>query len=269
MNADQSAAGQKFMAILQHHFVPLLLEFHKEDQAKAYYISAFVMSVRDHWFLVTAGHCFKEVKEIREGGWTLYSTRLVDNMGDGARHMDPIPFDYDAARPTPIHDAKWDIDYGLIFVSPLYRKAMETNGVEALSEKYWDVGELPYVSFRLLGIPAELTQNRDDSVYASVTLHPVERLAERPGGFEATDAPTFWGRISLPQEVGDIRGTSGGPIFGFAKICAETRYFLVAVQSGWVKPHRTVRACLARPFGQLISEVLREREVVCGTSLKS
>ena len=61
-------------------------------------------------------------------------------------------------------------------------------------------------------------------------------IDKRPEEFPDTDTPLFYGCITLDESVTDIEGMSGGPIFGFYKNDKnELRYWLVALQSTWIK----------------------------------
>src|SRR6266404_771251 len=56
--------------------------------------SGFIISVRKHWFFVTAGHVIEEIEEARKNGQVLNGWHLDDTGGSGAASPFPMPFDY-------------------------------------------------------------------------------------------------------------------------------------------------------------------------------
>ncbi|WP_442580324.1 hypothetical protein ACSBOB_33590 [Mesorhizobium sp. ASY16-5R] len=52
-------------------------------------------------------------------------------------------------------------------------------------------------------------------------------------------------------------GMSGGPVFGFAGNEKELRYWIVALQSAWLKDTRTTFACPVPVFAPLLTEWVR------------
>jgi hypothetical protein len=253
---SEKGRNDAFVGSFLRHVIPIFFSFQRGKETKNFFITSFVLSIYDEWVLVTAGHCITDVKQLLDAGYELVGCNLVDSMGVGAKHKEVVPFDYVGANAiTPFDDPGYD--YGIIFVREIYRKLLEANGVEALTEEVWDKQPTDPDYYALIGVPDELTEATYPVSTVTTTMHLVERLEERPDGFEETEAPTFYGKISLGGPLTSIRGMSGGPIFSFAKgTDGRERYWLHAVQSTWVKPDRHIAARLMKPFAQLIRDIM-------------
>lgn len=233
------------------HVVPIYFSFKKGDRRSCCLVTSFVMSVHNQWFLMTAGHCIKDIEQNLRAGYAIERCRLIDSVGIGARHSSPIPFDYLAANPISLcYDETYD--YGIIFVDELTKQLLKANGVVALTEEVWEKQPSHVDQYLLLGIPAELSEADADYARVTSTLHHIIELPQRPEGFKDTDAPTFWGEIQLRGEIPmtDIEGMSGGPVFAVMRgNDGRVRYWVHAIQSRWIKSKRQIAACLIRPLG--------------------
>lgn len=219
-------------------------------------VTSFVMSVYDQWFLMTAGHCIADIEENMRNGYEIERCRLIDCMGTGAQHREPIPFDYGEATATKIcYDPKYD--YGVIFLNDHYRRLLAANGVKPLTEEVWEQQPERVDFYALIGVPNELSETTAHAAHVTTTLHRVIALPEKPECFEETDAPTFFGEIVISEPMTDISGMSGGPIFSFRKEKDGTmRYWLHAIQSRWIPSRRLIAACLAHPLGMFLKEFM-------------
>jgi hypothetical protein len=75
--------------------------------------SGFVVSVRDVWFLVTAGHIVSDLETALERGQTLTKFHIVDGYGQVSPHG-PFVFDFKGAAKWHYYDPDDGADYGLI-----------------------------------------------------------------------------------------------------------------------------------------------------------
>ena len=240
------------------HIVPVFFTFEKEGLSESLVMTTFVLSIGEHWFLVTAGHCIGEIDRYIESGCQIAACYLVDSMGLGARHLDPIPFVYARSYPTRLSENK-SFDYGVMVLSAYYRQLLEKNEIQPLNEDVWK-HQPPSVDFYfLLGVPGELVKVESSHVEIVPTLHKVQPLDERPQGFSETDVPLFYGRIGLGQGITSIKGMSGGPIFGFYMDAqGQLRYWLIALQSRWLPDSHYIAACPTKVLGEVLEAVLRE-----------
>ena len=138
------------------HIVPIYFHLRKGSDDRKFVHTAFAFSVGGSWLLLTAGHCIEEVQQARSAGYELMRCVLLDCLGVNAKHLEPVPFDYDAANPLPIcHDKAWD--YGAMFLSDNTCMLLKANGVTPFDEQWW-IGEPDDVeAYFLLGAPAEIT----------------------------------------------------------------------------------------------------------------
>ena len=97
----------------------------------------------------------------------------------------------------------------------------------------------------MLGLPAEYTSDRvnaDGEGTVAATLIGVTRLEELPEGIPETRHPRFVGQLGANFPLQSVRGMSGGPILGF-NFEEPVRYWIVALQSTWLRDRRLVFAC--------------------------
>ncbi len=230
-------------------------------KSHTFFIAGFVVSVSGHWFLITAGHCLEQLDGAFEQT-SIEHIRLIDYLGEGAIDRSPIPFDYKGASKRFFHDGT-GVDCGFVYLHPFYKRLLEANGVVALDEVQWkrqpDASEFEVCW--MLGLSTALVDESDPaSVLFRTAFIPLDALTKTPEPF-SEDSPTnfapedtivrdamFYGKIhsdiDLPKnEQGrdDIKGMSGGPIFGFARRGEVLKYWLVAAQSCWFPDSRFVR----------------------------
>ena len=239
------------------HCVPLYIHINKGEDNHHYVFSSFVISIDDEWFLVTAGHCLREIEKVKKAGYTITKARFLDFGGLNAKHFQPIPFDYDSSTTAHLDDDKYD--YGIIHITEYYRKLMESNEIIALNEETWEKQPTNPDFYFLLGIPDQLTKVTEDKIQITTTLHTVTECDTVPDGFEKTDAPTFYGEIHLDDNLTSIVGMSGGPLLSFKRTkSGELKYWLCAVQSRWIQRKKLIAACLMNPFASMVKDVMRD-----------
>jgi len=240
----------------QKHLVPIYFEL-TGIYKKKFIITSFVLSIRDQWLLVTAGHCIGDVNNLLNNhAYKISRCCLIDSGGLDAKHTEPIPFDYNGSSPVKLSDNP-DYDYGLMFLDDNYRMLLEKNSIIPLNETVWKLQPKKVDFYMLLGVPWELFTTSINKVHFVTSLHKIEPLSERPDEFHETDAPTFYGRIKLGNNLTTIKGMSGGPIFSFhQKENGELKYWLHALQSRWVSGTRNIAACLTTPLASFLEEVM-------------
>ncbi len=225
-----------------------------------FFVVGFVASIKDEWFFVTAGHCLAELEEAIKSS-RVENVRLVDYMGQQAMDKSPIPFDYAGSFRDFHCDERTGVDAGFVHIRPFYRRQLEANGIVAHDEVQWKRQPEKFEAAWMMGIPSSTVKRRDEESYwFSTRMIPLEIVPSTPQKF-IDDSPgnltdrerslrdrLFYGRfpgvIDLPKnERGDddIKGMSGGPIFGFAHSLGRAKYWIAAVQSCWYPRSRLIR----------------------------
>lgn len=249
-----------FLAFLHRHLVPLVFEFRKGDVVTSFVITAFVLSVQEQWFLVTAGHCLQKVDECKEDGYVIQKCYLMDSMGAGATHFEPIIFAYDIAKPQYISNSR-EMDYGFIPLLAYYQGLLIANNIVPLSEEVWRIQPNNPDSFALIGIPDEFIQRGNNTVGIITVLNWIDEC-EKPEHFQKTDLPLFYGKIRLHSNQGSVRGMSGGPIFAFEQDNGQYRYWLKALQSSWGDQSEIVIGCPTTFLGNVIDRMISKTQNV-------
>jgi len=246
----------ELVSFFLRHLVPVLFTFQRGADSQSIVVTAFVLSVANQWFLITAGHCIHDIEErTTEHGYQITGCYMIDSLGVGAKHREPIPFVYRDSSPTYLSEDQ-DFDYGVMVLSPYYQQLLEKNNIQALNEEAWKKQPAKVDFYWLLGIPEELTRVNPENIEITPTLHKVEPLSERPDKFPATDVPLFYGRIGLGEGVTTIKGMSGGPIFAFHKNeKGQLKYWLTALQSRWLPESHIIAAYPTKLLGDFLEQI--------------
>ena len=247
-----------FLAFFHRHLAPIVFVFQKGDITTSYVVTAFVLSVQKQWFLVTAGHCLQKVDNCKEQGYVIQKCYLMDSMGVGATHFEPIIFTYDLAKPQYVPDSR-EMDYGIIPLSTYYQELLSTNDIAPLHEEVWRIQPNDPDSFALIGIPDEFIQRDNNTVGIITVLNWIDEC-EKPEHFPETKLPLFYGKIKLHSNQSSVRGMSGGPIFAFEQAKGQYRYWLKALQSSWRDQSEIVIGCPTTFLGNVIDKMLSENE---------
>jgi hypothetical protein len=226
--------------------------------------SAFVMSFRGLWFLVTAGHALESLdRRIQESRLKVTSCCIADYFGPGAKVHLPTPFHYDQDTVEgAVYDDALGFDFGLIYLREFLQRGLEANGVLAISENDWvNLDELDFDLYYLLGFPKETVDEGTKPVDVGqaitatvpmvvVPVHKIEDMSEIPSTVELRKPviPPFIGKV--PPGPPRIEGMSGGPIIGVrATPNGGLRYWVVAIQSGCYEGSRIIMGCPLQDFG--------------------
>ena len=81
---------------------------------------------------------------------------------------------------------------------------------------------------------------------------------EKPDGFVETDVPMFYGHLDWNDSLDSIKGMSGGPVFAFRRTKKGLSYWLLAVQSTWLRDTKEIAACRIRPLAEEIANIIRK-----------
>lgn len=123
--------------------------------------SCFVVSIKDKWFLVTAGHVFQELDEcLREKTIRIESSFLADFFGQRNAVRSPTPFSYEDAPKHYIDDIELGLDFGFIPLRGLFRDGLLSNGIVPIPEKHWTQRQEPRIdAYWMLGFPSEVDEH--------------------------------------------------------------------------------------------------------------
>jgi hypothetical protein len=129
--------------------------------------------------------------------------------------------------------------------------------VIALEEKNWiHQANVTFDGYVMLGLPEEFssdTVNDAGEGIVSPTMFGVQRLDPPPDDTPVTNNPRFVGQIRAGTPIKSVVGMSGGPIFGFS-FGEQTRYWVVALQSTWIRSSRIVYGCSLPVLASLMTE---------------
>lgn len=227
---------------------------------RALLVSTFVVSVRNVWFLVTAGHILQQIGEQLQSGRRIFKSRLLDGLT--SRMGYPIPFDLDLSSVWYIDRDGYD--YGLIPLQPFFARSLIHGGIRPLTEKHWTHTQEPVDEYYLLGFPSQgqiitVTSNVDGGKihvdYGSPLL-PIQRVIIPPDKLK-TPNDRFYAKVPITTgkhdheetKLTDISGMSGGPIFALKRVGLNTlSYWIIAVQSSWLPESRVLAACFIQPL---------------------
>jgi len=217
--------------------------------------SATVMSVSDYVFLLTAGHCVLEIERILESDEYEYiNSTIADIFGLEAVSDLPIPINLRHAARLAVDDEESGLDYGLIHLQTNQIRLLTKNGIVAIFEENWTRQHtIEFDRFFILGFPAELalpTISEEGTAQFAAARIGLDK-ADPPPGTKPTTFPRFVGKIAGDIPLNNIEGMSGGPIIGI-----DTRkpgvYWVVAIQSSWLKSEKIVFGCKIPVIGEQI-----------------
>jgi hypothetical protein len=273
-NGPQRSAEQNgldFLAFMSRHLVALVVQYESFDtKGDSFHhglivYSGFVLSLRDQWFWVTAGHCLENPDErdglddlIAAGKIKVHSAGFADYFGLDATHRHIVPYTYEPGCALRVFRKDLGLDFALIKLPDLIRANFQRNEIIAVSRENWiRQSEANFSLHKILGFPSHLVQS---SLTSSGELvggyQPVMFNVDRLSPSDVEDVPAsiwFVGRIPPEVTIKDIKGMSGGPIYGFRK--AETGqwfYHVVALQSWWRDKSRTVFGCSVPVFAEAV-----------------
>jgi len=240
------------------HLVALCITYPRNGEDREHFAaySGTLISIHDRVSLLTAGHILENLDEVRKSDQlTITSAVLADTFGSERISDIPIPFDLTNAELFRIDDEAEGLDFGVIALSPYYVRLLAKNGVVAIEENNWiHQAEVRFDGYVMLGLPEEFTSETDTgNGMVTPTMFGVRCLDPPPDGTPITTYPRFVGQIDARTPITSVVGMSGGPIFGF-RFGDQTRYWVVALQSTWIRESRTVYGCSLPVLASLMTD---------------
>jgi len=229
--------------------------------------SGFILSVSGEWFWITAGHVMEWIDaQVGEGkALAKWSWDARGSMGSNEHEL-PVPFEYEPQCVFSLHRKSDGIDCALLHLKPHYRQQLADRGVVPISECAF--GDLcgPYSQYCLVGTPDQLVSTDLTSRTLDLTdvVVPITRTYDPPQAIKRR-APRFYGEVSR-RNLGNLRGISGGPIFGVQTELPGGRfaYWLIAIQSAAyddTDTRRYIAGVSIVGFARFIAETLEKRGV--------
>ena len=156
------------------------------------------------------------------------------------------------------------IDFGLVSLLTLHKQQMEANHIQPITERDWmGIQNVEFDDNKhfMLGFTERFTRYEQslNPAYIEASIQPmvipITKLDPPPEEFKTT-YPRFVGKLNDDFPFDDIKGMSGGPIFGFGKK-EQDRYWIVAVQSSWLPDERIIFGCPIQVIAAPIEAFLR------------
>lgn len=247
---------------LLSHLCPILASQLANGVIQDYIYTAFLLSVDEAWFVVSAGHCAGNLERASKSTSNQdLKVHLLDGNSSHAISTMPVPYSYSPDKVFFLH--KDGLDYALFPIHESTRSLLEANGMVPLAEDMWSYEPPDNCSYALLGVREKAWKVTRSSGQFHVklrhSLNRIERLAECPADLTPEPGKSFFGKVTLNCEQPTIEGMSGGPIFAFhANGNGVTRYWLAALQSGWRQSSRHIFGCLIKPFGEAVRPIVQE-----------
>lgn len=278
---DKEHSQQTLFETLHRHVVGLAItdvlknprkspKGNSEDyNIQVFIVSTFLIMIRNIGFLITAGHVLEDIKKRLQSGRRILKSRLLD----GSSGMTgSIPFELNQSK--VFHRNINGDDYDLIPLEAFYSRSLSQGCIRPLTEKHWRDIPDPADNYYLIGFPKQaqinkMTENINGgkiSVDLGSPLIPLQRVSSPPEALKQ-HVDRFYAEvpiIPIPEEIGgekssltDISGMSGGPIFGVKHIEQNRlRYWIIAIQSGWLPQSRILAGCFIRPFVDGITKAI-------------
>jgi len=248
---DDKSQEDRVLRFLGRHLVALCVTFRRKSEIderpifRAYAGTLIYIAGRN--FFLTAGHILSELRDALEDNRVeVLNAVLGDTFGPTPKSKIPIPFVLKREDMFFIDDASEGLDFGVIMLNSYYVGLLAANGSVALAEENWiHQHKIRFDGYLMLGLPAEYTSDRvnaDGEDTVSATLISVTRLEKLPEGVAETRYPRFVGQLGVNFPLQSVRGMSGGPILGF-NFEEPVRYWIVALQSTWLRDRLLVFAC--------------------------
>lgn len=237
--------------------------------------SGFVVTVDDHWVLVTAGHILRDINSMLKAGRMITAAWLADGWQAAgvlpAWHPFPLEEAIRTGGAAGLLNESEGWDYGIIPLSPLYAANLSNGGVVPINEAAWENPPDVLDGHLVLGFANEdkhfeRRATHAESIFAcqaSLTILSVKPTQEPPECLRA-NSDRFYAQVfldtsldgELASPLKSIEGLSGGPVFGFKRDTdGRYRYWAIAVQSAWAAESRVLVACPLKP---ILFEIARQ-----------
>ena len=214
--------------------------------------------------LLTAGHVVNKLERLfANKSVVVTECLLADSFSNNIVNNIPIPFDFENAKKGYID--KEGLDFGLVALENYYVRLLKVNKIVALYRKNWIyTDDQTFDFYAVLGLPEEFSsfdpRSTDPIAKITPTILFVDELTELPKEVKKTKYARFAGYIRIMDGISDLKGMSGGPILGF-QVGPPMRYWVVAIQSSWIKKRRIIFGCRISLIGNLVETLLETNDL--------
>ena len=228
-------------------------------------LSGFLLKLHGRILWVTAGHCLKGEldQRIERGELRITGGGFLDYFGHEAKHFHMYPFTYEPGCAWYVEEPEHGLDFALLLLDSLQEQAFAANKLIPISRENWiHQPRLTFDFYRMLGVPADQVHSALKNGWADLNVRQamvainriaVDEVGEPPPGINVPADDWFIGRIDPGAEIQDIKGMSGGPIYGFRRDSnGQLTYHAVALQSRWWDVSRTVFGCSLPYFAEAV-----------------
>ncbi|HET6328834.1 MAG TPA: hypothetical protein VFG04_29390 [Planctomycetaceae bacterium] len=230
-----------------------------EKKAFPDFSSGFILAIGKRWYWTTEGHVIRDLQRRVEAGQSVSRFHLIDWYGTG-NNENAIPFDYDNAWKYWVYNKEEGLDFGVVEVPTNVKDLLQANNVKAV-EKSSDYRKR-FGSYLMLGLPEDDVERELRQIPVGVNvrgraLPSAMHIAKTrcPKGHQKPH-PRFVGRVGSHEEVGNIVGMSGCPIFGVKGATRE----VLALQSSWDDRSRVIFGCPLSVFVPMVEKAIRTKK---------
>jgi hypothetical protein len=262
---SDDASAEKLLEFFCRHLVALCITYRQVKNGMPVgdrMFSAYpgvLICIRGICSFLTAGHALNDLNIALESeDIVVESAVLADTFGPDTISEEPLPFDLLNEPKFFIDDKEEGLDFGLIALRPHYVALLAKNKIKALFEDNWIAQpRVKFDAYAMLGLPEEFVSYEEDGLKRVGEVHPtmiwLKAMDGPPEGTKPTTYPRFIGKLDENLPLSSIVGMSGGPIFGFRYEPAMT-YWIVAIQSSWLRSERVVFACPLPILAELLTK---------------
>lgn len=266
---------RKAISWMSRHFVALGCEYESLNPDGTIHsigiavYSGFLLEVANVVCWVTAGHCLKDEldKNMDRGTLRITGGGFMDYFGLEAQHFHRIPYKYEPHSIWYVDEPVLGLDFAVKPLNSLECQAFAENGLVPITRENWiKQPNLDFKFFKMLGIPKDrvfqgkkLDDVRVQQTMVAVNQISTDEIGEPPHGVAAPSTNWFVGRIDERTPPVDIKGMSGGPIYGF-RVDSQGRltYHVVALQSRWWDQSRTIFGCSLPVFAEALHHLIAD-----------
>lgn len=255
---DDDKTARIFNFLVRKHFLSLKVSYSIKGVPNVSWFSGFLILTKSLLMWMTAGHVLEEIRKLLQTeGVGSIKARWIDN--DPNVNTKSIPCELAELRLTFVNIEGYD--FGFVLLPPYYTKqilAIKEN--RPLTEAHWKSDDnFEPEGYYITGIPQELTELKQlsngpeiykfksSAILLSVPVIKEEAVKHISENEFWRHDNNFYGKLLCihddnDKELADIKGMSGGPIFGVRSIDKDKiQYRIIAIQSSWLNQSRFIR----------------------------